>query len=119
MKIEPSTPLTSSAERAPAVESVQPAKARQGERFDAVVGKRALSLRRSLRADVEQLGTVEGMNAELFGSRRSMETLEYLLDNVLPALDAESEIKALAHELISEEIELRRQLEEQRAQVVE
>jgi len=36
---------------------------------------------------------------------------------VLPELDAEPEIRALAHELINEEIDLRRSLEQQRAEV--
>lgn len=119
MRIDPGAPLPATAERTPAVESLQPAKARQDGRFDAVLGRRAVSARRSLRADIEQSGLVEGMTAELFGSRRSMEILEYVLDNVIPILDAEPEIKALAHELISEEIDLRRLLEEQRAQVIE
>lgn len=119
MRIDSGAPLPATAERTPAVESLQPAKARQDGRFDAVLGKRVVSARRSLRADIEQSGVVEGMTAELFGSRRSMEILEYVLANVIPILDAEPEIKALAHELISEEIDLRRLLEEQRAQVVE
>ena len=119
MRIDPGAPLPTSAERTPAVDSVQPTTARQGGRFEAVLGQRAVSARRSLRAEVEQSGIVEGMTAELFGSRRSMEILEYVLDNVIPTLDAEPEIKALAHELISEEIALRSLLEEQRAQVIE
>ncbi|MBT2297567.1 hypothetical protein [Pseudomonas fluorescens] len=119
MRIDPGAPLPTTAERTPTVESVLPAKARQDGRFEAVLGKRAVSARRSLRADIEQSGIVEGMTAELFGSRRSMEILEYVLDNVIPGLDADPEIKALAHELICEEIALRRLLEEQRAQVVE
>lgn len=119
MRIDPSTTLPSASERTPAVDSVQPAKPRGQERFDAVLGKRAISARRSLRADIDQAGHVEGMSAELFGGQRSMSILEYVLDSVLPTLDVEPEIKALAHELIREEIELRQVLEKQRGQVFE
>eukprot|EP01132_Coremiostelium_polycephalum_P021581 gene21581-25620_t len=38
------------------------------------------------------------------------------MQHLLPNLDAEPQIKALAHDLISEEIEMRRTLEQQRSE---
>lgn len=119
MRIDPRPLLPGTPEKTPAVESVQPASQRQGARFDALLSKREVLARRSLRGDVEQSAGTSTVNAELFGSTRSLEILEYVLNNVLPDLDAEPEIRALAHELISEEIDLRRSLEQQRAEVQE
>ena len=39
------------------------------------------------------------------------------MEHILPSLDAETDIKELAHDLISEEIEMRRTLEQQRSEV--
>lgn len=119
MRIDPRPLLPATAEKTPAVESVQPASQRQGARFEAVLSKREIRARQSLRGDVEQAAGSTAINAELFGSTRSLEILEYVLNNVLPDLDAEPEIRALAHELISEEIDLRRSLEQQRCEVHE
>jgi hypothetical protein len=119
MRIDPRPLLPTTTEKTPAVENVQPASQRQGARFEAVLSKREVLARRSLRGDVEQSSETTGINAELFGSTRSLEILEYVLNNVLPYLDAEPEIRALAHELITEEIDLRRSLEQQRAEVQE
>lgn len=117
MRIDPRPLLPTTPEKAPAVETVQPASQRQGARFEAVLNKREVLARRSLRGDVEQSAGSSAVNAELFGSTRSLEILEYVLNNVLPELDAEPQIRALAHELITEEIDLRRSLEQQRAEV--
>lgn len=46
-----------------------------------------------------------------------MQVLRYLLDEVLPTLDADPEIRALAEDVIREEIDIRLLLEQQRAQV--
>lgn len=117
MKIEPRPLLPATSDRTQAVDAVQPASQRQGARFEAVLNKREGLTRRSLRGDVEQSAGADGINPELFGNTRSLEILEYVLDNVLPVLDAEPEVKALAHELITEEIDMRRTLEQQRAEV--
>ena len=117
MKIDPRPLLPATAEKTPALDPVQPANPRQGARFEAVLGKREVLARRSLRGDVEQSPSANGITAQLFGSARSLEILEYVLHSVLPSLDAESEIKGLAHALISEEIDMRRNLEQQRAEV--
>lgn len=117
MKIEPRPLLPAPSDRAQAVDAVQPASQRQGARFEAVLNKREVLSRRSLRGDVEKSAGADGINPELFGNTRSLEILEYVLDNVLPGLDAEPEVKALAHELITEEIDMRRTLEQQRAEV--
>lgn len=117
MKIDPRPLLPATAEKTPAIDAVQPATSRQGARFEAVLSKREVLARRSLRGDVEQSSSASGISPELFGSTRSLEILEYVLHNVLPALDAESEIKILAHDLISEEIDMRRSLEQQRVEV--
>jgi hypothetical protein len=117
MRVEPRPLSPSTAEKTPGVEAVQPLALRQGARFEAVLSKREVLARRSLRGDVEQSSTASGISAELFGSTRSLEILQYVLDSVLPELDVEPEIKALAHELINEEIDMRRTLEQQRAEV--
>ncbi|WP_268800029.1 hypothetical protein [Pseudomonas huanghezhanensis] len=117
MRIDPRPALPVTADKTAGVQALQPAAHRQGARFEAVLSKREVAARRSLRSDVEQSSNAAGISAELFGSTRSLEILEYVLDSVLPALDAEPEIKALAHELISEEIDMRRTLEQQRAEV--
>lgn len=117
MRIDPRPLLPAVPEKNAAVDAVQPASLRQGARFEAVLSKREVLARRSLRGDVEQSSTASGISAELFGSTRSLEILEYVLNNVLPDLDAEPDIKALAHDLICEEIDMRRSLEQQRAEV--
>lgn len=117
MRIDPRPLLPATADKTPGVDAIQPASQRQGARFDAVLSKREVLARRSLRGDVEQSSSASGISAELFGSTRSLEILEYVLNNVLPDLDAEPQIKALAHDLISEEIDMRRTLEQQRAEV--
>jgi hypothetical protein len=119
MRIDPRPLLPASTDKTPPVEGVRPVSPRQGARFEAVLSKREILARRSLRGEVEQSGIAGGVSPELFGSARSLEILEYVLQNVLPALDAEPEIKDLAHELIREEIYLRRTLEQQRAEVQE
>jgi len=53
----------------------------------------------------------------LFGGARSLELLEHVMEHILPGLDAEPHIKELAVELIGEEIEMRRNLEQQRSEV--
>lgn len=117
MKIDPRPLLPVNHDKTQAVDAVQPATQRQGARFEALLSKREVLTRRSLRGDVEKSSTATGVSPELFGTTRSLEILEYVLDSVLPTLDAEPEIKALAHQLITEEIEMRRTLEQQRAEV--
>lgn len=117
MKVEPRPLLPTPSDKTSAVDAVQPVNLRQGARFEAVLNKREVAARRSLRGDVATSSSVDGIMAELFGTARSLEILEYVLDQVLPGMDVEPEVKALAHELIAEEIELRRHLEQQRAEV--
>jgi len=119
MRIDPRPLLPTTTDKAPPVEGVRPISPRQGARFDALLSKREVLARRSLRGEVAQSGVTGAVNPELFGSARSLEILDYVLHTVLPALDAEPEIKTLAHELIREEIYLRRTLEQQRAEVQE
>jgi len=119
MRVDPRPLLPTPSEKTPAVESIRPVVARQGARFDALLSKREVLARRSLRGDVEQSGSSEGVSPELFGSTRSLEILEYLLSEILPGLDAEPEIKTLAEDLIREEIHMRQTLEQQRAEVLE
>jgi hypothetical protein len=117
MRVDPRPLLPTPTDKTAAVESIRPIVARQGARFEAVLSKREGVARRSLRGDVEQAGSSEGISPELFGSTRSLEILNYLLDEVLPGLDAEPEIKTLAEDLIREEIHMRQTLEQQRAEV--
>lgn len=117
MKIQPRPLLPTTTEKTRPAEGTLPATSRQGTRFEALLSKRDILSRRSLRSDVEQPATATGINPELFGSTRSLEILEYLLQHVLPSLDAEPEIKMLAQDLIREEIHMRRTLEQQLAEV--
>jgi hypothetical protein len=100
-----------------AVDAVQPVSLRQGARFEALLGQREKLSRRSLRGDVEQSSASGGLTPDLFGTTRSLEILEYVLHDVLDQLDADPETKAFAHQLIEEEIDMRRSLEQQRAEV--
>ena len=117
MRVDPRPLLPTPAEKTAAVEGVLPVIARQGARFDAVLNRREVLARRSLRGDVERSGSTQGISPELFSSTRSVKTLEYLLTEVLPGLDMEPEIKILAQDLIREEIYMRQSLEQQRAEV--
>lgn len=85
--------------------------------FEAVLGKREIRTRRSLRADVEKLGSGASVGAELFASTRSLELLDYILQQILPSLDTDEQTRTVAETLILEEIGLRRSLEQQRAEV--
>jgi hypothetical protein len=116
MRIDPRPPLPTVSEKTPAVDAIQPVQPRQSARFEAVLSKREIRARRSVRADVEQASTTSGISPELFGTARSVELLEYVLEYVVPELDAEPQIRELAQALIREEIDLRRSLEEQRAE---
>ncbi|AHG41522.1 hypothetical protein N018_15495 [Pseudomonas syringae CC1557] len=117
MKVDlrPITPT--SPESLPAVERVAPTQPRQGPRFEALLDQRERKVRRSLRGELEQIDQADGVGAQLFGTSRSLQVLRYLLDEVLPTLDAEPEIRALAEDVIREEIDLRLLLEQQRAEV--
>ncbi|EPN07568.1 hypothetical protein A259_21035, partial [Pseudomonas syringae pv. actinidiae ICMP 19070] len=101
----------------PAVERVAPPQPRQGPRFEALLDQRERKTRRSLRGELEQTGQAASVYAQLFGTTRSLQVLRYLLDEVLPTLDADPEIRALAEDVIREEIDIRLLLEQQRAQV--
>lgn len=90
---------------------------RQAPRFEALLDQRERKVRRSLRGELEQTDQAAAASTELFGTVRSLQTLRYLLDEVLPALDAEPDIRALAEDVIREEIDIRLLLEQQRAQV--
>jgi hypothetical protein len=116
MKIDPRPPLPTASEKTPAVGAVQPVNPRQGARFEAVLSKREIRARRSLRGEVEHASTTGGISPELFATARSVDILEYVLEHVLPQLDAEPQIRELAHALIREEIDMRRTLEAQRAE---
>ena len=103
--------------RSAPVEAVRPVNSRQATAFEAVLKTRKTQTRRSLRSDLEELTSAAGVDSLLFGSARSLELLEHVMEHILPGLDAEPEIKALAHDLISDEIEVRRTLEQQRSEV--
>ncbi|WP_404483313.1 hypothetical protein ABWL43_17565 [Pseudomonas sp. HT11] len=116
MKVELRPLIPSDARSAP-VEAVRPVNSRQATAFEAVLNTRKTQTRRSLRSDLEALTSAAGVDSLLFGSARSLELLEHVMEHILPSLDAETDIKALAHDLISEEIEMRRTLEQQRSEV--
>lgn len=117
MKVEP-RPLIQSDVRNTPVEAIRPVTSRQATAFEAVLKTRKVQSRRSLRSDLEELTSAAGVDSLLFGSARSLELLEHVMQRILPNLDAEPEIRELAHDLISEEIEMRRTLEQQRGEVL-
>ncbi|ARD12619.1 MULTISPECIES: hypothetical protein [Pseudomonas] len=117
MKVDLRPVAPPSADSLPAVERVAPAQPRQGTRFEALLDQRERKVRRSLRGELEQTGQASGVNAQLFGTARSLQVLRYVLDEVLPVLDAEPEIRELAEDVIREEIDMRLLLEQQRAEV--
>ena len=106
MKVEP-RPLIPSDVRSAPVEAIRPVNSRQATAFEALLKTRKVQSRRSLRSDLEELTSAAGVDSLLFGSARSLELLEHVMQHLLPNLDAEPQIKALAHDLISEEIALR------------
>ncbi|MEE4695179.1 hypothetical protein V2K91_08010 [Pseudomonas alliivorans] len=117
MKVDLRPVLPSPGEPLPAVERVAPVSPRQAPRFEALLDQRERKVRRSLRGELEQTDQAAAASTELFGTVRSLQTLRYLLDEVLPALDAEPDIRALAEDVIREEIDIRLLLEQQCAQV--
>ena len=116
MKVEP-RPLIPSDVRSAPIEAIHPVNSRQATAFEAVLKTRKTQTRRSLRSDLEALTSAVGVDSLLFGSARSLQLLEHVMEHILPTLDAEPAIKQLAHELIGEEIEMRRNLEQQRSEV--
>ncbi|MEG5266150.1 hypothetical protein TRP66_17805 [Pseudomonas sp. JDS28PS106] len=119
MKVDLRSVLPTSADQLPAVQRVTPANLKQGTQFEALVNQRERRIRRSLRADLEQAEQSAPVNAELFSTTRSLQVLDYLLDTVLPGLDAEPEIRELAEMFIREEIDTRLMLQQQRTEVEE
>ena len=117
MRIDPHLPTPTGTERKSPVDAIQPVNPHQGAHFEAVLNKRERLARRSLRSTVEQSSAGEGVSPGMFGTARSLEILEYVLREVLVGLDADPESKALAHQLIEEEIDMRRTLEQQRVEV--
>ncbi|MGE7991675.1 hypothetical protein ACQKPE_11600 [Pseudomonas sp. NPDC089554] len=117
MRIDPRPLLPTPSDKAPAVEAVRPVQARANARFEALLGKREQAARRSLRGELEQALGCEAINPELFAGSRAQELLHYLLDEVLPRLDAEPEVRVLAEDLLREELHLRQSLAQQRAEV--
>ena len=117
MKIETrSLPPASHDPKAAPVAPVTPVQVRPNARFEALLGQREANRRRSLRAELEQACASEPVNPELFSGPRALDTLQFLLDEVLPELDADPDIRDLAQDLLREEIDLRRTLEQQRAE---
>lgn len=119
MKVDLRPALPSTPDQLPAVERVAPANPRQSTQFEALINQRERRIRRSLRGDIEQAEQSSPINAELFGTARSLQVLGYLLETVLPSLDAEPEIRELAEDFIREEIDIRLMLQQQRAEVDE
>lgn len=119
MKVDLRPVLPSAPDQLPAVQRVAPATARQGTQFEALINQRERRIKRSLRGDIEQAEQSASISAELFGTARSLQVLGYLLENVLPTLDADPEIRELAEDFIRDEIDIRLMLQQQRAEVEE
>lgn len=119
MKVDLRPALSGTPDQLPAVERIAPASPRQGAQFEALINQRERRIRRSLRGDIEQAEQSASVSAELFGTARSLQVLGYLLETVLPNLDAEPEIRELAEDFIREEIDVRLLLQQQRAEAGE
>jgi hypothetical protein len=120
MRIE-SPPLlpdsTGAAARTRSLGDVQPVSPRQGARFDALLSRRQASARQTLREVAEQASQLGALEADLFSAPRSLALLEHIVDHLLPTLDLEPDTRALAEDLIREEIHMRHLLHARRGEV--
>lgn len=116
MKIESHLPISPSLKTAP-VEALKPAQTRSDTTFDAVLGRREIRARRSLRSEAEKAGDSTGISAELFGNARSLDILDHVLQHFVPAMATDAQTRQWAQALIREELQMRCTLEQQRSQV--
>ncbi|MFF7707072.1 hypothetical protein [Pseudomonas sp. NPDC007930] len=122
MRVEPRPllpPGSEPAQRPEHVNGITPVSPRQSARFDALLGRRQASARKALRDEVEQASDLQALDPALFSAPRSLELLGHILDEVLPRLDLEPDIRALAEDLIREEIHMRHLLQGQRGEADE
>ncbi|MFZ4963045.1 hypothetical protein ACW9IK_00695 [Pseudomonas gingeri] len=110
----PSVPLT---DKTAPIQSVNAVSQRQAASFEAVLRKREVRARQALRGQASEADAASSVSPELFGNGRSLEILERVLEQILPALDFEPQVREMAEDFIREEIETRQQLEQQRAEV--
>jgi hypothetical protein len=103
-----------STDRTPVVEALRPLQPRAEQRFEALLNRREVGSRRSLKGELQRSAASDDVSAQLFSPARSVQVLRYLLAEVLPTLDAEPQIKALAEQLLEEEIDTRQWLDQQR-----
>ncbi|EPC00824.1 hypothetical protein L861_13620 [Litchfieldella anticariensis FP35 = DSM 16096] len=61
----------------------------------------------SLLKHVERLGLPDASDPSLYSNERSIELLQHVVDNLLPRLDAASDVTDLASQLLTEEIDQR------------
>lgn len=118
MKIEPRA-LPPTGGRAPEhpqqVAQALPA-ARQVARFETLLGHKHANARKTLREVAEQASDVQALDPVLFSGPRSLQLLDHILDDLLPQLNLEPDIRALAEDLLREEIHMRHLLQQQRSE---
>ncbi|WP_312271129.1 hypothetical protein [Pseudomonas sp.] len=86
------------------------ARARQSEVFESLLRLRSRTPFKSLRNELAELIGPPVNDPGIFSPGNSLQVLEHIIDTVLPRLDAEPEIKALAASLLEQEIQQRREL---------
>lgn len=89
---------------------------RPGTVFETLLGRRQASARKSLQAIAEQASGPQALDPALFSTPRALELLGHILEQLLPSLDLDPDIRVLAEDLIREEIHMRHWLEQQRGE---
>lgn len=93
----------------PVTPSVVDKPPRQGDTFTRAVSeaRQRGSNRPALTERLEALARPAASDPASYANLRSIELLQHIADNVLPSLDADDEILALAEEVIGEELDWR------------
>jgi hypothetical protein len=86
------------------------ARARQSEVFESLLRLRSRNTAKSLRGELAELILPQVSDPGIFSTTQSLQILEHILSTLLPSLEAEPEIKALAACLLEDEIKQRREL---------
>jgi hypothetical protein len=93
------------------------ARARQSEVFESLLRLRSRSHFKSLRNELAELTGPLVNDPGIFSPGHSLQVLEHIIGTVLPRLDAEPEIKALAAILLEQEVQQRRELGERLSEI--
>lgn len=90
----------------------------QVEAFEAMLRarRRANARAGSLQDEIDQIAMPEIADSGIFRAGRPREILQYVLQQVLPRLDAEDEVLAIAQTLLGEEISRQEDIEARRSE---